>query len=61
MAIPIRVAGEIFLMTMVVRDILDPRRDPVRNGRTLDHHTGRGAGSADDAQLILTWSKAVAV
>jgi uncharacterized membrane protein len=35
-AIPIRVAGELFLMAMVVRDVLDPRHDPVRNGRTLD-------------------------
>ena len=43
-AIPIRVAGEIFLMTMVVRDILDPRRDPVRNGRTLAITPGGGTG-----------------
>jgi uncharacterized membrane protein len=43
-AIPIRVAGEIFLMAMVVRDILDPRHDPVRNGRTLTTTPGVGPG-----------------
>jgi uncharacterized membrane protein len=35
-AIPIRVLGELYLMFLVTRDILDPSRDPVRNGRTLD-------------------------
>jgi len=38
------VAGEIFLMAMVVRDILDPRHDPVRNGRTLTTTPGGGPG-----------------
>ena len=52
-AIAIRVAGEIFLMTMVVRDILDPRRDPVRN---RPHARSDGAG-----QPTTTWSNVVVV
>jgi uncharacterized membrane protein len=55
-AIPIRVAGELFLMAMVVRDILDPRHDPVRNGRTLTTAPGGGPD-----QLTTTRSNPVAV
>ncbi|MGI9155627.1 MAG: glycosyltransferase family 87 protein [Marmoricola sp.] len=36
-AIAIRVAGEVYLMVLVTRDILDPSRDPVRTSVELHH------------------------
>lgn len=55
-AIPIRVIGELYLMFLVTRDVLDPSRDPVRNGRALE-----GPGDRLGAQPRTTSSTSVAV
>jgi uncharacterized membrane protein len=56
-AIPIRVVGELYLMFLVVRDVLDPSHDPVRNGSTLDDEPPGPPGG----QVRTTASTSVAV
>ena len=56
-ALVIHVAGTVYMMVQVIRDILDPRRDPVRAGGIEDDPAG---GVLADSPDVWAWAQPAA-